>query len=36
MALWQSIPFACILLPLFSAAPASVLKGRWARNWRSR
>lgn len=33
MALWQSIPFACILLPLFSAAPASVLKGRWARNW---
>lgn len=33
MALWQSIPFACILLPLGSAAVTSVLKGRWARRW---
>ena len=33
MALWQSIPFACILLPLGSAAVTSVLKGSWARRW---
>ncbi len=33
MELWQSIPFACILLPLGSAAMTSALKGRWARNW---
>lgn len=33
MALWQSIPFACILLPLGSAAMTSVLKGRAARHW---
>ena len=33
MELWQSIPFACILLPLGSAAMTSVLKGRWARYW---
>ena len=33
MALWQSIPFACILLPLGSAAATSVLKGKWARRW---
>ena len=33
MALWQSIPFACILLPLGSAAMTSVLKGKWARRW---
>lgn len=33
MALWQSIPFACILLPLGSAAMTSVLKGRAARYW---
>lgn len=31
--LWQSIPFACILLPLAGAAVASVLKPRWARAW---
>lgn len=31
--LWQSIPFACILLPLGSAAMTSALKRRWARNW---
>ena len=33
MALWQSIPFACILLPLGSAAMTSVLKGKFARRW---
>ncbi|MBQ6950676.1 MAG: sodium:proton antiporter [Clostridia bacterium] len=33
MALWQSIPFACILLPLGSAAITSVLKERWAKYW---
>lgn len=33
LALWQSIPFACILLPLGSAALTSILKGRWARYW---
>lgn len=33
MELWQSIPFACILLPLGSAAMTSALKSRWARNW---
>ena len=33
LALWQSIPFACILLPLGSAAMTSVLKGKWARRW---
>ncbi|MDO4483020.1 MAG: proton-conducting transporter membrane subunit [Clostridia bacterium] len=33
MALWQSIPFACILLPLGSAAVTSVLKGKGARRW---
>lgn len=33
MELWQSIPFACILLPLGSAAMTSVLKGKKARNW---
>ena len=31
--LWQSIPFAVILLPLGSAAMTSVLKRRRARNW---
>ena len=33
MALWQSIPFACILLPLFGAAVCSVLPRRLARLW---
>lgn len=33
MALWQSIPFACILLPLGSAAMTSVLPKTWARRW---
>lgn len=33
LALWQSIPFVCILLPLGSAAMTSVLRGRWARYW---
>lgn len=33
MELWKSIPFACILLPLGSAAMTSVLKGRAARYW---
>lgn len=31
--LWQSIPYACILLPLGSAAMTSVLKGRLAKRW---
>lgn len=31
--LWQSIPFACVLLPLGSAAMTSVLKGKLARRW---
>lgn len=33
MQLWQSIPFACILLPLGSAAVTSVMKPRIARIW---
>ena len=33
MELWQSIPFACILLPLGSAAMTSALKPRWAKYW---
>lgn len=33
MALWQNIPFVCILLPLGSAAMTSVLKPRLARAW---
>ena len=33
MALWQSIPFACILIPLFGAAVCSVLPKRIARGW---
>ena len=33
MELWQSIPFACILLPLGSAAATSVMKSRMARRW---
>ncbi len=33
MALWQSIPFACILLPLGSAALTSVLRPKQARAW---
>ena len=33
MELWQSIPFACILLPLGSAALTSVLKPDFARRW---
>ena len=33
MALWQNIPFFCILLPLGSAAMTSVLKPRLARRW---
>ncbi len=33
MALWQNIPFVCILLPLGSAAMTSVLKPRLARVW---
>ena len=31
--LWQSIPFAMILLPLGSAAITSALKTKWARRW---
>ncbi len=31
--LWQSIPFACILLPLASAAVTSVMKPALARRW---
>ncbi len=31
--LWQSIPYACILLPLGSAAMTSVLKGKFAKRW---
>ena len=33
MALWQNIPFFCILLPLGSAAMTSVLKPKLARRW---
>lgn len=33
MALWKSIPFVCILLPLFGAAVCSVLPRRLARFW---
>ena len=33
MDLWQSIPFACILLPLGSAAVTSVMKERTAKCW---
>ncbi len=33
MALWKSIPFACILLPLFGAAVCSVLPRKAARIW---
>ena len=33
MELWQSIPFACILLPLGSAAATAVLKPRAAKAW---
>ena len=33
MQLWQSIPFACIILPLGSAAVTSVMKPRMARTW---
>ncbi|MGN1368476.1 MAG: complex I subunit 5 family protein [Aristaeellaceae bacterium] len=33
MQLWQSIPFACIILPLGSAAVTSVMKPRMARIW---
>ncbi|MBR6753706.1 MAG: sodium:proton antiporter, partial [Clostridia bacterium] len=33
MELWQSIPFACILLPLGSAAVTSVMNKRWSRYW---
>ena len=32
-ALWQNIPFACIILPLASAAFTSVMKPRLARWW---
>lgn len=32
-ALWQSIPFVCIILPLGSAAMTSVLKSKQARHW---
>ena len=31
--LWQSIPFACILLPLGTAAITSALKTKAARRW---
>ena len=31
--LWQSIPFACIILPLGAAAVTSVMKPRMARIW---
>ncbi|MGN0753085.1 MAG: complex I subunit 5 family protein [Aristaeellaceae bacterium] len=33
MQLWQSIPFACIILPLGTAAVTSVMKPRMARIW---
>ncbi|MBR2717806.1 MAG: sodium:proton antiporter [Clostridia bacterium] len=33
MELWQSIPFACILLPLGSAAATSVMKRNLAKYW---
>ncbi len=33
LALWQSIPFACIILPLGSAAVTSIMKPRTARIW---
>jgi len=33
MELWQSIPFACILLPLGSAAATSVMKKNLAKYW---
>ncbi|MDD6049886.1 MAG: proton-conducting transporter membrane subunit [Clostridiales bacterium] len=33
MQLWQSIPFACIILPLGCAAVTSVMKPRIARAW---
>ena len=33
MELWQSIPFACIILPLGSAAVTSIMKPRMARIW---
>lgn len=33
MQLWQSIPFACIILPLGSAAVTSIMKPRMARIW---
>ena len=33
MMLWQSVPFACILLALGSAAVTGVLRGRAARCW---
>ncbi|MBR6028984.1 MAG: sodium:proton antiporter [Clostridia bacterium] len=33
LALWQSIPLACVLLPLGSAALTAFLPGRWARRW---
>ncbi|MBE5804310.1 MAG: sodium:proton antiporter [Clostridiales bacterium] len=33
MEIWQSIPFACILLPLGSAALTSAMKRRWAKYW---
>ena len=33
MPLWQSIPFASILLPLAGAAIASVLPAKAARRW---
>jgi len=33
MELWQSIPFACILLPLGSAAMTSVMKRDLAKYW---
>lgn len=33
MHLWQSIPFACIILPLGSAAVTSIMKPRMARIW---
>ena len=33
MHLWQSIPFACIILPLGCAAVTSIMKPRMARIW---
>ena len=33
MQLWQSIPFACIILPLGCAAVTSIMKPRVARIW---